>query len=198
MSDPMSNSGPTEPTDPWADASAAAPSSDPYAATPPAAPSAAGADPYATAAPAYGTPTSAPYGAPAYGAPAAPAYGAAAAPAYGVPAAPAYGSPAQNAYGSAPAYGVDGYGYSAPKTNTMALVSLIASCSAFVLGITAVVGVVCGHIALSQIKRTGEGGRGMAIAGLIIGYVLTALSVLAIVFFVMIIAFAASTSSPYS
>lgn len=31
--------------------------------------------------------------------------------------------------------------------------------------------VITGHIALSQIKRTGETGRGMALAGLIIGYV---------------------------
>jgi hypothetical protein len=31
-------------------------------------------------------------------------------------------------------------------------------------------GIVCGHIALSQIKRTGEKGRGYALAGLIVGY----------------------------
>lgn len=30
--------------------------------------------------------------------------------------------------------------------------------------------IVFGHIALSQIKRTGEGGGGLAIAGLILGY----------------------------
>lgn len=33
------------------------------------------------------------------------------------------------------------------------------------------VGIVCGHIALAQIKKTGESGRGFAKAGLGIGYV---------------------------
>ncbi|WP_230598320.1 DUF4190 domain-containing protein [Rhodococcoides fascians] len=32
-------------------------------------------------------------------------------------------------------------------------------------------GVVFGHIALSQIKRTGEGGHGLAVAGLALGYI---------------------------
>ena len=32
------------------------------------------------------------------------------------------------------------------------------------------VAVITGHIALSQIKRTGEKGRGLAIAGLVLGY----------------------------
>jgi peptidyl-prolyl cis-trans isomerase B (cyclophilin B) len=31
--------------------------------------------------------------------------------------------------------------------------------------------IITGHIALSQIKRTGEGGRGLAIAGLVLGYI---------------------------
>ena len=30
-------------------------------------------------------------------------------------------------------------------------------------------GIVCGHIALVQLKRPGSGGRGLAIAGLVIG-----------------------------
>ena len=42
-----------------------------------------------------------------------------------------------------------------------------------------------GHISLSQIKKTGEEGRGLAIAGLIIGYLVTALAVLVIVLSVM-------------
>ncbi|WP_348788538.1 DUF4190 domain-containing protein [Leifsonia sp. NPDC080035] len=62
-------------------------------------------------------------------------------------------------------YAVAPYGYAAPRTNTLAIVSLV---SAFVVSIVAV---ITGHIALSQIKRTGETGRGLALAGLIIGYV---------------------------
>lgn len=75
--------------------------------------------------------------------------------------------PAQQPYG-APQYGSPQYGapqYGAPaRTNVLAIFSLI---SAFFISILAV---VLGHVALSQIKRTGEGGRGLAIAGLIIGY----------------------------
>lgn len=60
----------------------------------------------------------------------------------------------------------------APRTNVLAIVSLV---SAFIVSIVAV---ITGHLALSQIKRTGEAGRGMALAGLIIGYVGTILGVL--------------------
>jgi hypothetical protein len=51
------------------------------------------------------------------------------------------------------------------KTNTLAIVG-------FVLGFVVSLGaVIVSHIALHQIKQTGEGGRGFAIAGLILGYV---------------------------
>ncbi|BDZ44982.1 DUF4190 domain-containing protein [Naasia aerilata] len=33
-----------------------------------------------------------------------------------------------------------------------------------------VLGVILGHVALARIRRTGAGGRGMAIAGLVLGY----------------------------
>ncbi len=44
-----------------------------------------------------------------------------------------------------------------------------------------VFGIVFGHIALAQIRRTGESGRGFAVAGLVIGYIVVALAVLAII-----------------
>ncbi len=50
------------------------------------------------------------------------------------------------------------------KTNVLAIVSLVL---AFFISIGAI---ICGHIALNQIKRTGENGRGLAIAGLVLGY----------------------------
>jgi len=83
------------------------------------------------------------------------------APAYGQPA-PAYGQPA-------PAYGQP----AGPKTNTLAIISLVASIAGIVIlwGIGSIVGVICGHISLSQIKKTGEQGHGMAVAGLIVGYI---------------------------
>ncbi|MUL78790.1 DUF4190 domain-containing protein [Mycobacterium sp. CBMA226] len=48
--------------------------------------------------------------------------------------------------------------------------------AALITGLTiAPLGIVFGHIALSQIKQTGQGGRGLAIAGLVLGYVTVAL-----------------------
>lgn len=62
-------------------------------------------------------------------------------------------------------------------TNSMAIVALI-------MGLTvAPLGIVFGHIGLSQIKRTGEGGRGLAIAGLILGYIGLAASIILIIFY---------------
>ncbi|GHD06003.1 DUF4190 domain-containing protein [Zhihengliuella salsuginis] len=49
-------------------------------------------------------------------------------------------------------------------TNTFAILSLIFS---FFIG---VMGVVFGHLARAQIRRTGEAGDGLALAGLVIGY----------------------------
>jgi large-conductance mechanosensitive channel len=72
------------------------------------------------------------------------------------------------------------------KTNVLAIISLIA---AFVMPVAAI---VTGHIAMSQIRRTGEQGEGLAKAGLILGYVFTSLGVLFfiayILFFVVLIA----------
>ncbi|GAA1810665.1 DUF4190 domain-containing protein [Agromyces neolithicus] len=115
-------------------------------------------------------------------APAAPAYSAPAAPAYGE-AAPGYGQPA-----GAPA-----------KTNVLAIVSLIASISAFVIlpFIGSIAGVICGHIGLSQIKKTGEQGRGMAVAGLIIGYVGIVLAIIGTIVFFAIIATIAANPNLY-
>lgn len=50
------------------------------------------------------------------------------------------------------------------KTNTMAILSLIF---AFVF---APVGIVLGFISLNQIKQSKEEGRGLAIAGIIVGF----------------------------
>jgi hypothetical protein len=50
------------------------------------------------------------------------------------------------------------------RTNTMAVLAIIFG---FFVGI---LGIVFGHVALSQISRTGEGGRGLAITGLVFGY----------------------------
>jgi uncharacterized protein YacL len=74
--------------------------------------------------------------------------------------APAYQPYSQQPYGQQP------YGQAGPaKYNVLAIVSLV---SAFFVSLVAI---ITGHIALSQIKRTGEQGRGLAIAGLVLGYI---------------------------
>lgn len=50
------------------------------------------------------------------------------------------------------------------RFNTLSIVAFIL---AFVVSLG---GVICGHIALSQIKRTGERGRGLAVWALVLGY----------------------------
>lgn len=61
----------------------------------------------------------------------------------------------------------------AAPMNTLAIVSLIASF------FVSVVGIVCGHIALSQIKRSGDRGRGIALFGTILGYVFLVTQIIA-------------------
>jgi hypothetical protein len=84
---------------------------------------------------------------------------------YGAPPgspAPQYGQPPQSPYGYAPV---------APATNTMAILSLVF---AFVF---APLAIVFGHMAKKQIKERGEGGDGLATAGLVLGYIFTGLTV---------------------
>jgi peptidyl-prolyl cis-trans isomerase B (cyclophilin B) len=69
--------------------------------------------------------------------------------------------------------------------NTMALVGFILSLSGAATGITLIPGIVLSHIGLSQIKRTGEAGHGFALAGLIVGYCLLGLSMLAVFLIVL-------------
>ena len=69
--------------------------------------------------------------------------------------------------------------------NTMALVGFILSLSGAATGITLIPGIVLSHIGMSQIKRTGEAGHGFALAGLIVGYCLLGLSMLAVFLIVL-------------
>jgi tellurite resistance protein TehA-like permease len=90
---------------------------------------------------------------------------------------------------AAPQYAAQPYlvGSVAP-TNSMAIAALITGI------LVPIVGIILGHISLSQIKRTGERGRGMALAGLIIGYVYVAGFVLWVVFFLLLGVFSVATS----
>lgn len=76
--------------------------------------------------------------------------------------------------------------------NTLAVVSLVAGIAAYVFlpFISAVVAVITGHMARSQIRQTGEQGGGMALAGLILGYVHLALVVVIIVVIILVVVIA--------
>jgi hypothetical protein len=56
--------------------------------------------------------------------------------------------------------------YDFTKLNTLSVVSLATALTGF--GVVA--GIITGHIALAQIKRTGANGRPLALSGIIIGY----------------------------
>jgi hypothetical protein len=118
-------------------------------------------------------------------------------------AAPQFGPPPPGApgYGPPPGYPPAGYGPPgyAPQgyppaawgrpTNTVAILALVM---AFVF---APAGVVLGIIARKQIRRTGEDGAGLALAGIIVGGIATALFVL--MFVALIVAFSAASSYSY-
>jgi hypothetical protein len=75
----------------------------------------------------------------------------------------------------------------------MAIASLALSLAGFFVGITAPVGAILGHIARKQIQETGEEGSGLATAGIIIGWIITGLVLIACC--IGVIAFFASIGS---
>ncbi|MDV3124931.1 peptidylprolyl isomerase [Mycobacterium sp. 21AC1] len=75
-----------------------------------------------------------------------------------------------------------------PRTNALAVAALVCGL------LFAPLGIVFGHLSLSQINRTGEQGRGMAIAGLVIGYLMTALTIVTVVLLVLFAALVVQTA----
>jgi hypothetical protein len=72
-----------------------------------------------------------------------------------------------------------GYAPATPGTNGLAVASMVLGIL-WLWWLGSLLAVIFGHIALGQIKRTNQGGRGMAIAGLVLGYVGIAFFVLGI------------------
>ncbi|TFV68220.1 UNVERIFIED_ORG: DUF4190 domain-containing protein [Bacillus sp. AZ43] len=93
-------------------------------------------------------------------------------------------------YGPPPGYPPPGYPVYGRPTNTLAILALVM---AFVF---APAGLVLGIVARRQIRQTGEDGDGLALAGIIVGGIVTALFVFFIVFW--IIAFFALSSTGFS
>ena len=90
---------------------------------------------------------------------------------------PASGYPPAGGY--APAFG---YAPAAPPLNQLAVAALSCGCAQIFFSVlTGIPAIVLGHLARRQIRRTGERGEGMALAGLILGYAGVALSIVAII-----------------
>ncbi len=77
---------------------------------------------------------------------------------------------------------------SAPASDRFNVLAIVGFILAFVINIA---GLVVSIIALSQVKRTGERGRGLALAGIIISAISLVLSVVSVI---VVIASAASMS----
>jgi len=115
-------------------------------------------------------------------------------PPYGPPP-PPYGPPPPH-YGPPPPghYWGPGYGQPGPyapygrRTNSLAVAALCCGIGQCVAGpLAGIAAIILGPMALSQIRQSGEDGRGMAIAGLILGVAGLILSVILLVVFLAIV-----------
>jgi Domain of unknown function (DUF4190)/zinc-ribbon domain len=85
-----------------------------------------------------------------------------------------FAPPASYPPGYPPGYAPSGYGYlpqpATPATNGMAIASMVLGI-VWVYWIGSILALIFGYIALNQIKRTGQNGRAMAIAGIVLGWI---------------------------
>ena len=79
-----------------------------------------------------------------------------------------------------------------PRTRSLAIVSLIFGILAYVFlpFLGALIAVICGHSARSEIRRAPPGtidGDGLALAGLILGWIQLAFTAIAVVFAILVL-----------
>jgi hypothetical protein len=72
-------------------------------------------------------------------------------------------------------------------TNGLALAAMICSLVGIVSGIGFPIGAVMGHIALRQVRESGEQGEGYAKAGIIVGWIGTGLYTLICVLYIALL-----------
>ncbi|GAA3331752.1 DUF4190 domain-containing protein [Curtobacterium albidum] len=114
-----------------------------------------------------------------------------------------YAQPQQQSNPYAASYASTGYQPYAqrPKTNTLAVLSIVFGLGAIPLFFMAILlgpaGAILGHIALGKIKQNGEGGRALALTGIIAGWVMTGFWILWIIALVVFAGFSSSYSDPY-
>ncbi len=105
----------------------------------------------------------------------------------------------QSGYGQ-PGYGQPAYGYGyapARPTNVLAIVSLVASIAGLTIlpFIASIPGIITGHMALKQLKTSGEQGQGLALWGTILGWIGGGLLVIGILIWVFVLIAIAATAS---
>ncbi|MEV6843374.1 DUF4190 domain-containing protein [Actinoplanes sp. NPDC051411] len=108
-------------------------------------------------------------------------------PGYGYAMPPVYGTPPPTGY-EMPAYGMPQAYYPYPIAmkrpyEGLAIASLVLSCAAVfgictwgLGGLLGIVGAILGHVARARLKHNGRDGNGMALAGIIVGWSLAAIS----------------------
>ncbi len=100
-----------------------------------------------------------------------------------------------------PAPGLQGYTPSGTQTNSLAIVSLASAFLSFFAHVIPVVGgftvaliaIITGFMARSQIRRSGEQGMWMANVGILVGFIHIALGlvlIMVLIFFVVVLGFA--------
>src|SRR6201989_35245 len=94
---------------------------------------------------------------------------------FGPPPTPASAPPSPGPFGQGASTGLSYGATPSPDFNTFAVLSPIFAV------VVPPAGVVLGHLALPRIRRTGERGRGAAIAGLVIGYLMCVLLIAALI-----------------
>lgn len=73
------------------------------------------------------------------------------------------------------------------RTSGLAIASLVCGVSSLLVGITCIPAIILGHLSLGEIKKNpGMQGRGMAIGGLVLGYLLPLLFVVIVSLSVML------------
>lgn len=85
----------------------------------------------------------------------------------------------------------------AAPTNGMAVASLIFGILGWVMipVFAPLLAVIFGHVARGQIRNTGERGNGMAVAGLVLGYINLAFALIGLLVIIVIVLIAAAAAS---
>ncbi|MFG1610045.1 DUF4190 domain-containing protein [Actinoplanes sp. NPDC049265] len=118
---------------------------------------------------------------------------------------PPYTQPQVHDYGYGSPYS-QGYGSTLkPPAEGLAIASLVISCIAVpgalcgsgFGGLIGVVGAVLGHVAQRRIRRNGTSGSGMALAGIIVGWVATMIAMVVLAVIVFAIASSPDSASPF-